>query len=359
MTFNNNRVWLARWLVKITKMRLLLVSLGLLVPFCVALSVPEVKLHNAAKSGLTIPAVGLGTGAYVYVSNTIPGEVWNDTVAEQAVGEWIKLGGRRIDASLSYRNQKGVGKAIKECGVPRDQLFIVSKVGSGGLVSGSGMGYNETMNQMGPILETLGVDYLDLLLIHWPGPPGNSTDPACQGNPTSWRACRQSTWRAIQDIFRSGKARAIGTSNFEKNHLEDILVMKELLPAINQIEFSPYWHEDDLVSFCKSQNIQVNGYAPLACPDWAPSSHNWLMSLLQDPTIDKIAKSHKCSPAQVILSWEWKQNIVVNPRTYDQDHMMENLKFFDISLSSDEMNALATLKKPSNPKVCPDPHQLK
>lgn len=329
------------------------------VPFCASLSIPEVKLHNAAKPGMTMPAVGLGTGAYVYVPNTIPGEIWNDTTAEQAVKEWIRLGGRRIDASLSYRNQKGVGKAIAECGVPREELFIVSKVGSGGLVSGGGMGYNETMGQLKPMFDSLGVDYVDLLLIHWPGPPGNSTDPACQGDPSSWRACRQSTWKALQDIFHSGKAWAIGVSNFEKNHLEDIIAMNDLLPSVEQVEFSPYWHEDDLVDFCKSQNIQVNGYSPLACPDWAPSSHNWSMTLLQDPTVNKIAKRHNCSPAQVVLSWEWHQNIVVNPRTYNHDHMLENMKFFDVTLSEDERNAISSLSVPSNPKVCPDPHKLK
>ena len=221
------------------------------------------------------------------------------------------------------------------------------------------MGYNETMNQIKPVLETLQVDYLDLLMIHWPGPPGNSTDPACIGNPTSWRACRQSTWKAVQDLFHSGKTRAIGVSNFEQNHLEDIIEMKELLPSVNQIEFSPYWHEDNLVEFCKSHNIQVNGYSPLACPDWAPASHNWSISLLQDSTVQKIAKSHSCSPAQVILSWEWHQNVVVNPRTYNKDHMQENMEFFDIKLSGAEMNLLSSLPKPSNPKVCPDPHKLK
>lgn len=150
----------------------------LLIAGCLSLTVsleladmPSVKLQNAAVEGMTMPIVGLGTGAYVYVPNTIPGEIWNDTVAEQAVKEWIKLGGRRIDASLSYRNAKGVGKAIAESGVSRKDLFIVSKVGSGGLVSGGGMGYNETMAQIKPTFDELGIDYLDLLLIHWPGPP--------------------------------------------------------------------------------------------------------------------------------------------------------------------------------------------
>lgn len=330
--------------------------------FCLSLEltdVPSVKLQNAAKEGMTMPIVGLGTGAYVYVPNTIPGEIWNDTVAEQAVKEWIKLGGRRIDASLSYRNAKGVGKAIAESGVPREELFIVSKVGSGGLVSGGGMGYNETMAQIKPTFDDMGIDYLDLLLIHWPGPPGNSSDPACTGNPTTWRACRQSTWKALQDLFKDGKARAIGVSNFEQNHIEDIVALKELLPAINQFEFSPFWHEDDLVKYCKSLNIQVNGYSPLACPDWAPASHKWTKTLLQDTTIDGIAKSHKATPAQVILSWEWQQDVVVNPRTYNRDHMMENLQFFNIKLTDDEMKAITNIVVPSNPKVCPDPHKFK
>ena len=328
-------------------------------PFSISFDVPDVTLRNAAVSGKTMPAVGLGTGAYVYVPNTIPGEIWNDTVAETAVKTWLQLGGRRIDASLSYRNQKGVGRAISESGIPREELFVVSKVGSGGLVSGGGMGYNETMIQFEEILETLQVSYVDLLLIHWPGPPGNSTDPACQGNPQTWRKCRQSTWRALEDIFRSGEAQAIGVSNFEKNHIEDIIAMGSMLPAVEQVEFSPYWHEDDLVKFCTSQNIQFNGYSPLACPDWAPASHNWSRSLLQDPVLAKIAKDHNCSPAQVVLSWEWSQGVVVNPRTYNPEHMKENLSFFDIRLSDDETAAIANLTLPSNPKVCPDPHQFK
>ena len=326
---------------------------------CLALEVPAVTLMNAAMPGTKMPVTGIGTGAYVYEPRTKPGEIWTDDVAEKAVGQWLDLGGRRIDASFSYRNQPGVGKAIKANTVPREDLFIVSKVGSGGLVSGAALGYNETLVQVKPMLDTLQVDYVDLLLIHWPGPPGNSSDPACQGNPATWRACRQSTWKAMEEIYKAGKARAIGVSNFEINHLEDIIAMNSTLPAVNQVEFHPYWHEDDLLAFCKSHNITFNGYSPVGCPDWAPTQHNWNHNVLQEPTIINIAKSVNCTPAQVVLRWEWQQGVLVQPRTVDPEHMKENLNFFDFVLSNDEMKQISGITPPDDPKVCPDPHKFK
>ena len=329
-----------------------------LLPLSSALNIPQVKLSNGAQPDTYMPAVGIGTGAYMYAP-TAPGEIWTDDVAEQAVGAWLKLGGRRIDASYSYRNQIGVGKAIVASQIPRQDLFIVSKVGSGGLVSGGALGYNDTLVQIEPVLQSLQVSYVDLLLIHWPGPPGNSSDPACQGNPPTWRACRQATWRAMEHIFNTGKARAIGVANFEENHLEDIIVMGGILPAVNQVEFNPYWYEEDLVTFCKDRNITFNGYSPLSCPDWAPASHHWSHTLLQEPTVIKIAQAHQRTPAEVVLMWEWQQGVLVNPRTKNEEHMKENLSFFDITLTADEMKELASITPPSDPKVCPDPHQYK
>ena len=325
---------------------------------CIGGEIPTVTLMNAAVAGTKMPVTGIGTGAYVYNPRTQPGEIWTDDAAEKYVAQWLKLGGRRIDASLSYRNQPGVGKAIKESAISREELFIVSKVGSGGLVSGAALGYNDTLIQIKPILDTLQVDYLDLLLIHWPGPPGNSSDPACQGKPATWRACRQSTWKALEEIYKMGKARAIGVSNFEKKHLEDIIAMNSTLPAVNQVEFHPYWHEDDLLAFCKSYNITFNGYSPLGCPDWAPTQKKWSHTVLQEPTIVNIAKSHNRTAAQVILRWEWQQGVLAQPRTVNPDHMNENLNYFDFVLSDDEMKQISTIHPPANPKVCPDPNML-
>ena len=325
----------------------------------VAIEVPTVTLMNAAKPGTKMPVTGIGTGAYVYEPRTEPGEIWTVDIAEKAVGQWLDLGGRRIDASLSYRNEDGVGKAIKASSVSREDIFIVSKVGSGGLVSGGALGYDDSLKQIQPILDSLQTDYVDLLLIHWPGPPGNSSDPACQGSPTSWRACRQSTWRALEEVYKMGKARAIGVSNFEKKHLEDIIAMNSTLPAVNQVEFHPYWHEDDLLAFCKSYNITFNGYSPVGCPDWAPTKHNWSHTILQEPTIVDIAKSHSRTPAQVILRWEWQQGVLAQPRTVNPEHMKENLNYFDFVLSDDEMKQISGISPPSQPKVCPDPRQYK
>ena len=342
--------------------KILLVAFSLL-HACIAVDVPSVPLVNGAKPGTKMPAVGIGTGAYVYEPRTEPGEIWTDPVAEKAVTEWLKLGGRRIDASLSYRNQPGVARAIKASKIPREELFIVSKVGSGGLVSGGALGYNDTLKQIPVILDTLQVDYLDLLLIHWPGPPGNSSDPECQGNPDTWRACRQSTWKALIEVFNQGKARAIGVSNFEKEHLEDIILMScssnQVLPAVNQVEFHPYWHEDELLSYCKDFNIVFNGYSPLSCPDWAPTKHHWNHTVLQEPVVVSIAQAHNRTAAQVILRWEWQQGVISQPRTVDPVHMKENLSIYDFKLTEDEMKQISGINPPADPKVCPDPHQYK
>ncbi|XP_065196639.1 uncharacterized oxidoreductase YtbE-like [Sycon ciliatum] len=174
----------------------------------VAAAVSSVPLRNAAVPGLRMPVVGIGTGGYAF-SPSQHGEIWNDTTAQKAVRKWIQLGGRRIDASYSYTDQIGVGKAIAAAiaagEVTREELFVVSKVGSGGLIPGAAMGYNDTMVQIGPILSSLQMKYVDLLLIHWPGPPGKSKDPACQGQPATFKTCRQQTWKALQDMFKQGE----------------------------------------------------------------------------------------------------------------------------------------------------------
>ena len=140
-----------------------------LLPYCLVADAPSVPLMNAAKAGMTMPVAGLGTWGYVHKPNTgIPGEVWNDSIAETVFGQWLALGGRRIDGSLGYMDQIGVGKAIKASGVARDRedIFMTSKLAPNG--------YNETFEQMDKLLGELQMEYVDLLLIHWPGPPAPS-----------------------------------------------------------------------------------------------------------------------------------------------------------------------------------------
>ena len=136
------------------------------------------------------------------------------------------------------------------------------------------------------------------------------------------------------------------------------IMLKSMAPSVNQVEYHPYWHEDDLLSYCKSQNITFNSYSTLGCPDWAPTTHNWNGTILALPVIQSIARAHQRSPGQVIQRWQWQQGIVVNPRSMNQDHMKENLNFFDFELSDNEMKQISSIKPPSNPKVCPDLHNI-
>ena len=328
------------------------VCLLVLLPLYDAVDVPSVTLMNGAKPGSKMPVSGIGTWGYVHQPGTgKPGEVWNDTVATTAIGKWLSLGGRRIDGSMGYGDQVGVGDAVKSSGITRSEIFMTSKI--------SLNGYNETFTQIQKVLSDLQMDYVDLLLIHWPGYPHASSDPTCQGNPSTLRGCRQSVWKALEELFKDGKALAIGVSNFEKNHLEDIIMMKGMIPSVNQVEYHPYWHEDDLLAYCKSQNITFNSYSPLGAPDWAPTKHNWNGTILQLPVIQNISKAHQRTAAQVIQRWQWQQGIVVNPRTLNQDHMKENLNFFDFELTDDEMRRISNIKPPDDPKVCPDPHDIK
>ena len=320
----------------------LLLSLILLYqsPYSTA-DTPSVKLMNAAKDGVMMPVVGIGTGGYNR-DPTGPGEYWTDDVAEKAIGQWLAVGGRRVDGAVDYGDQVGTGKAIRASGLRREELFITSKV--------SLANYNQTLQQMSEILSDLQMDYVDLLLIHWPG--NSSTIPATN------KELRQSCWKALEYLFNNGKARAIGVSNFEVNHIQDIVDLKGLLPAVNQVEYHPFWHEDDLVEYCQKMGITFNGYAPLSASDWGPIERGWDRSVLNDPTVVSIAQAHGCTPAQVVQQWQWKQGIVVNPRSMNVTHMKENLNFFNVQLTAADMKAISSIKPPNNPKVCPDPHNI-
>lgn len=336
-------------------------SVVFVLSFCLGSAVadvpPSVTLHNAARPNTLMPVMGIGTASYVHgkVPSTPRAEVWNDSVAEVAVKKFLQLGGRRIDGAHDYWCQAGVGRAIKASGVPRKEVFVTSKIDR------EALGYNSTLKQIDDILQTLQLDYVDLLLLHWPGPPSTfSDDPACQGNPDTWRECRRSSWKAMEAIYNANKTRAIGVSNFEQNHLEDIISMGGLIPSVNQIEYSIYWHEDDLVKACQSSKIVVNGYAPLGAPDWAPDQYHWNHTQLQDSLVMKLASKYKRTPAQIILHWEWHNGVVLNPRTMNEDHMKDNMGIFSFTLTQDEIKALANppSKPKTNYKVCPDPNNI-
>ena len=330
---------------------LCILMLALVRPSLSSAQVPSVTLSNCAIPGLKMPVAGLGTGGYVHEDTGIPGEIWNDSVAERSTTKWLTLGGRRIDAALKYLDQVGVGRGVINSGIPRENIFVTSKL----LL----VGYNETFVQMDQILKGLQMDYVDLLLVHYPKPQQNSTDPTCQQNLPSWKGCRQSVWKAMTEIFSKKQARAIGVSNFAQQHIEDIILMNTSLPAVNQVEFQPYWHDKSLVKYCQDKHITFNSYSSLGTPDWAPFQRSWNGTILSLPVIQNIAKGHGHSSAQVLQKWAWQQGIVLNVRTLNPNHMKENLNFFHFNLLDSEMEQISSIKPPANPKVCPDFHDVK
>jgi len=328
-------------------------------------AIPSIELFNAAVPGTKMPVTGLGTGGYG--GPVDPGEWWNDTVSEVAVKEWIRFGGRRIDTSLLYYTQKGVGKAWKASGVPREELFITSKCDLPGVVhNGSGAGgmypggYNYTIQSIKVTLEQLQTDYVDLMLIHWPGTPEPITDniPPCWSKPNNWVKCRRETWRALGDALKDGKLKAIGVSNFEVNHIEEIMNSSELVPSVNQFEFHPYTQTHDLEEFCRKHKIAMNGYAPLTTPDFMAFHKDRMpITVIDNQVVKDIAKKYNTkTPAQIVQRWELDRGFVLNPRTEKPEHMKENLDIFDFKLSTEDTKSLFALQ--NGERVCPDPHLI-
>lgn len=264
-----------------------------------------------------------------------------------------------------------MGAAIAHSGVSRHEVFVASKVGPGGVPFA--LGYNETKLQAKQILADLDSSYVDLLLVHepfsyWPGPEAArrapSTDPACDiRSPATYteRGCRLSTWRALVELWHSGTARAIGVSNFNSTHIEEIESAGMPLPAVNQVEFSPIHQGDDgggcncgpstsrpatrcgnsateraencaaLLAFMKRKQIVFNSYSPFGGGGSATTK------LLSDPRLRAIGINHNVSVAQVILNWQWSKGIVVNPQASNIKYQSENLHFDGFMLSKEEV----------------------
>eukprot|EP01084_Bolivina_argentea_P257456 433762_1 len=331
--------------------------------------VPAIQLHNAADPTLRMPVVGLGTGGYASAkSSQATPEHWNASEGFINTLKWFSLGGIRYDSSLSYPSAPGVAAGLinvtnNYTTTPRKDIFITSKICG----SGEPLGYNEAIEQHSKILKMFNTSYVDLLLIHWPTCTSEncnkttstkSTTKYCNASNHAYNssACRQSTWKAMEYIFNNGGARAVGVSNFEAKHLQDIIDMNSLNPAVNQFEFHGYWHEFNLLKFCQSYNITVDSYAPLGTPD--VEYGNWKPVLTQHPVPMSIGTKYNKSAAQIWLRWAWQQGVVVNPRSWNISHQKQNMEIFDFILTENEMTNLGSLTPPSDNKVCPNPQKL-
>lgn len=240
-----------------------------------------------------------------------------------AVKAAVRLGYRSIDTAAIYENERSVGQAIREAlaetGLRREDLFVTSKVWNADL------GYEPTLAAYEASLERLGLDYLDLYLIHWPV-AGKYKD----------------AWRALETFYKAGRIKAIGVSNFQVHHLEDLLKDAEVVPVVNQVEFHPRLTQQELRSFCASKGIQLEAWSPLMQGQ-----------LLDDPTLQEIAAKHGKSIAQVILRWDLQHGVVTIPKSTKEHRIAENASVFDFELSADEMARIDGLNR--NLRVGPDP----
>jgi len=257
-----------------------------------------VTLNN----GLKMPQLGFG--------------VWQveDDQATAAVAKAIEVGYTSIDTAMIYQNEVGVGKAIKEASVPREELFITTKVWN------TDQGYENTLKAFDASLERLGLDYVDLYLIHWPTPEYDQY---------------VDTYKALEKLYKDGKVKAIGVCNFEIEHLERLLNECEVVPVLNQIECHPYLAQNELKEFCAKHNIFVEAWSPLDQGGEA----------LQDEVIKSIAAKHNKTTAQVILRWHLQNNTIVIPKSVTPSRIEENFKVFDFELTADDMSAINKLNR--------------
>ena len=340
-------------------------------------AVPSVLLHNTAQPGVSMPFIGLGCGAYSDTNagyNAYP-ECWvGDGGAtgggsgtcggfvQQAVTQWLEAGGRRLDAANSYQDQVDVGKALNaylaSSGTPRSDIFLLSKVGPSHPLGGA-----DAKAQFAGVLDEMQVDYVDLLLVHWPwdsASKGNVTNnattssvPLCNHTSPLFdeRLCRLDTWQGMLDIFATGRARAVGVSNYNVTHFEEIVAAGMPLPALTQNPFHLYRSatQSDVIDYANKNGITFLGYSPFGVPDY----HNYSFvgapagNQLQHPYVLSLADKYSATPAQVLIQWQYQLGIPVNPRSMNATHMADNLATYSLfaaigGLNQTEMDNLSS-----------------
>lgn len=258
----------------------------------------ELTLNN----GVKIPTVGLGVF-----------RLDDQTLAYQTVKTALSVGYRHIDTAMIYGNEEVVGKAIKDSGISRDQLFITTKLWNDDQRSG------KVQEAMDASLKRLGMDYVDLYLVHWPV-----------------KEMYVKVWKKMEAIYKSGKARAIGVSNYHAHHLDDLLEQAEIVPAVDQIECYPYLTQEPLVRYCKDKEIFPEAWGPLGAGQ---------SDVLSNPVIMELAKKYDKSPAQIVLRWNVDRGVIVIPKSVHRERMIENLSITDFQLTESDRSRISSLNK--------------
>jgi 2,5-diketo-D-gluconate reductase A len=268
-------------------------------------AVPNITLNN----GDRIPQLGFG------VFQIKPAETTEATLRA------LEVGYRHIDTAEMYGNEKEVGRAVRESGIPREDVFVTSKLNN------DRHAHQDALTAFDRTLDDLGFDYLDLFLIHWPLPDvGDYVE----------------TWQAMEEIHRSGRAKAVGVSNFQPHHLQRLFERSDLVPAVNQIEVHPYLTQDPVRAFDAEHGIATEAWSPIAQG-----------LVLDDRIVQAIAEAHGRTPAQVVLRWHIQRGDIVFPKSVTPKRVEENFNLFDFELSDQDMTAITGLNR--DPRTGPDP----
>ena len=252
-----------------------------------------------------IPAIGFGT----YKANKQNGV---DSVLEA-----LKVGYRLIDTAAIYGNEKEVGEGVRQSGIPREEVYVTSKVWR------EVLGYNSSKAALDKTLRHLKMDYLDLYLIHW---------PANARNHENWAEVNSEAWRALEESKVEGKIKSIGVSNFWKEHLDPLLSNCDIVPAVNQIEFHPGYWQPDVYNYCREKGILIEAWAPLAKG-----------VALKNKTIQNLAKKYQKSEAQICLRWAIDHGTVPIPKTITSERIKENFDVFDFKLTQEDIDVIDRL----------------
>lgn len=273
------------------------------------MTIPSLQLNN----GLTIPQIGFGTAAIGQWQQ-------DDAYVKDVVLSAIEAGYRHLDTASVYGNERSVGQAIKESGLPRDAFFITTKVWD------SEQGFDSTQQALKRSLDRLELDYVDLYLVHWPNPENT-----------------QQTWQAMEKLHAEGLLRSPGLSNFRQSDIEQILSFAEIKPVYNQLEIHPYLQQADLTRYCDSQDIAVSCWSPLGSGSWSGVAVE--EKPVSDPVIQTIAEKHGVSSAQVILNWDLQQGRIIIPKSETLKNIQSNLNPGDFTLTDEDRAAIDALDK--------------
>jgi diketogulonate reductase-like aldo/keto reductase len=255
----------------------------------------QIDTRVTLNNGVEMPMFGLGT----YLTRS-------GKEAQDAVSYALEIGYRLIDTAAMYGNEEDVGEAVRRSCIPREEIFVTTKLWN------SDHGYDKAIAAFEESQKRLGLDYVDLYLIHWPV-----------------EDLRQESWKALETLLQEGKCRAIGVSNYMTWHLEELLSTSSTLPAVNQVEFSPYLYLRELHDFCRAHQIQLEAYSPLT------KGHQ-----LNDQKLAEVARKYSKSPAQILIRWALQKGVVVIPKSTRKERIKQNAEVFDFAISKGDLSVL-------------------